>query len=299
MSTSPILSCIGAGRLGSTLCKLLAQHLSIGQVLNRSQASSDQAAEFIGAGTAINNSDQLQTADIWLLATPDDAIESNFKILQARSMLRSGDIVFHCSGALTAAILRQPSVLSASIHPMHSFADPQRSAKNFAGTPCAIEGHPSAVAKLVKLFNAIGARPFEISSTQKVLYHAAAVMSCNYLVTLLDTGENILRAAGIDSGGPADSPLRPLIEQTIQNYYSTSAKRALTGPIARGDHGTVVAHLSALEKSSTANPMWPDLYRSLGLASVLLARQLNPTGSAELDRIEKLLRADKDAQINP
>jgi len=293
MPTSPVLSCIGAGRLGSTLCKLLAQQVTIGQILNSTALSSQQAVEFIGTGDPVDNLKQLKAADIWLIATPDEAIATSFKSLQATAILRPGDLVFHCSGVLDSTILTGSLMSCASLHPLHSFAEPQRSVDSFHGTPCAMEGDSAALAKLSALFSAIGARPFEINRDQKVLYHAAAVMSCNYLVTLLDIGDNILQAAGLEQSESTDSPLRPLIEQTLQNYYASSAQRALTGPIARGDHDTVAAHLNALQTSSVGQPVWPDVYRSLGLASVALARRGKLAGSAPLERIEKLLQTDK------
>lgn len=299
MPISPVLSCIGAGRLGSTLCKLLAQQVTIGQILNSTAQSSLQAAEFIGTGDPVDSLDQLKAADIWLIATPDEAIATASKSLQATAILRPADLVFHCSGVLDSTILIGSSIACASLHPLHSFAQPQRSVDSFQGTPCAMEGDGAALTKLGALFSAIGARPFEINRDQKVLYHAAAVMSCNYLVTLLDIGDNILQAAGLEQPESTDSPLRPLIEKTLQNYYASSAQRALTGPIARGDHDTVAAHLNALQTSSVDQWVWPDVYRSLGLASVALARRGKLAGSAPLERIEKLLQTHKTLQKSP
>ena len=83
------LSCIGAGRLGQTLCHLLAQRsdISIGQIINSTQVSSQRAVDFIGCGSAATI-DDLKQADIWLIATPDNQIESTAKQLHTSAILK-------------------------------------------------------------------------------------------------------------------------------------------------------------------------------------------------------------------
>lgn len=283
----PILSCIGAGRVGKTLCYLLSKQLRIGQIINPSIASGRRAVDFIGSGeaTTIN---ALKKADIWLIATPDKDIESATKQLLAADVLQPDNIVFHCSGLLPSSILHNQleGLNVASVHPIHSFADPQLSIDSFSGTYCAIEGSEKAVDQLTKLFSSLGALPFAINRQHKDLYHAATVMACNYLVSLLHISDQMMHKAGVDKA-QTGRPLEPLIRQTMENYLSLGGKQALTGPIARGDIETIEKHLIALEKQPD-NEIWKRLYVTLGQATLPLAAA-QKTSVQHLDTIASLL----------
>jgi predicted short-subunit dehydrogenase-like oxidoreductase (DUF2520 family) len=282
------LSCIGAGLLGKTLCHLLSNQLSIQQVINRSMQSSQLAVDFIGAGRAAAVED-IQPADIWLIATPDDAIGEAGQTLLQSGALKPGTIVFHCSGALGAEALgfADPQVYRASLHPIHSFANPSQSLTSFAGTHCAVEGAPQAIEVLTPLFSAIGALPFTIESQRKVLYHASTVMACNYLVSLLETSQQLLSASGVDSSKA--NPLEPLIRQTLDNFFATNARSALTGPIARGDNNTVARHLAALD-AEPDHQLWQQIYRSLGRAAVAISAEQGQASTESLEAIAQSLK---------
>mgnify|MGYP006081295099 CR=1 FL=1 len=283
------LSCIGAGRLGKTLCRLFAQHLSIGQIVNPSQTSSNRAVDFIGAGTAHTGYANLKSANIWLIATPDNHIAKASAALKSCGVLRDRDTVFHCSGSLNADILALDISPTASVHPIHSFANPDKSLFQFTGTACAVEGQRDACVLLERLFTEIGALPFTIQSQHKSLYHAATVMTCNYLVSLMALGEQMLNSAGVDGQTIGCNPLAPLIRQTVDNYLSTDAVSALTGPIARGDNNTVEAHLQALRGEPD---LWQQVYCVLGNATVELAAQQGQASVDSLAVISNLLNSD-------
>ena len=85
------LSCVGAGRLGRTLCRLLSEHLTIGQIINSGQPSARQAIDFIGSGTAATM-ETATPADLWLIATPDSQIEAAYQALLASGALHDGAV---------------------------------------------------------------------------------------------------------------------------------------------------------------------------------------------------------------
>ena len=263
----PVLSCIGAGRLGKTLCYLLSKELRIGQIINPTIASGRRAVDFIGSGEAATIK-TLKKADIWLIATPDKDIEWAAKQLLAADVLQPDNIIFHCSGLLPSSILQNSAtgLNVASVHPIYSFADPELSVDDFSGTHCALEGSEQALNQLSELFASLGALPFTISSGDKALYHAATVMACNYLVSLLHISDEMMHKAGVD----ATRPLESLIRQTIENYLNLGAEQALTGPIARGDAKTIEQHLQALDNQSD-DEIWKRLYAVLGQATLPLA----------------------------
>ncbi|MDG1494933.1 MAG: DUF2520 domain-containing protein [Porticoccaceae bacterium] len=295
--TNLTVSCIGAGRLGTTLCRLLLDqqsdiNVSIGQVLNNSFESSLEAVEFIGAGTAVKDSQRLNPADIWMITTPDDAVQEVCEALSGSGVLAPGNIVLHCSGALSSKIIRLPSeqCYRASVHPIHSFADPETSLSSFAGSSCAVEGDPEAKVLLNKLFSSIGGNCFPVKSGTKALYHAATVMACNNLVALLTMSKQMLAEADIDQS-QQDQILNPLIRQTVDNYLNNADPAAvLTGPISRGDHNTVEAHLDAL----SAQRHWRDAYTALGETAVSIAQQQGYASDDELEKIVNLLTKTPD-----
>ena len=289
------LSCIGAGRLGQTLCHLLSQRsdISIGQIINSNQVSSQRAVDFIGCGSAATI-DDLKQADIWLIATPDNQIESVAKQLHTSAILKPDTVIFHCSGLLPSTVLNDENqnLNVASVHPIHSFADPKRSIETFSGCHCAIEGSANAVAQLDALFSSLGALTFTLESQQKSLYHTASVMACNYLVSLLEVSHQMLKEAGIEGAGidstENSSPLESLIRQTLDNYFLLGASQALTGPIARGDTDTVQTHLKALQQAPDSD-LWKQLYSALGKATVSISGKQGQASKEQLAAIAAAL----------
>lgn len=295
-NTALSLSCIGAGRAGKTLCKLLAEQpsrieISVQQIINRSRISAAAAVAFIGQGQPEEGFENLSPANIWLIATPDDTISAVSKRLSASGVLRSDDIVFHCSGSLNSGVLSTVgnSPCSASVHPIHSFANPHNSLRDFSGTACGIEGDSAATEILTELFSAIGGKCFSLNANQKALYHAATVMACNNLISLLSLSQQMLEAAEVDSA-TAGHLLQPLIENSLDNYFRDGGIGALTGPISRGDSNTVAAHLESLKD----HPQWQKIYSSLGEIAVSLSAQQGFASTEQLDAISWLLNPSAD-----
>jgi predicted short-subunit dehydrogenase-like oxidoreductase (DUF2520 family) len=266
------LSIVGAGRLGRTLGRLWQRIgvVTLQDVLNRSPASSSDAAAFIGGGHAIADFAHLQAADLWLIAVPDDQIAGCCDRLAQSGKLTADSIVFHCSGALTSAVLKSAQdtgAAIASIHPIRSFAEPATLAENFNGTWCGVEGDAHALAMLTPLFTAIGAQFVAIDPAHKTLYHAAAVFACNYLVTLQDIAQAAYAQAGIAPELGAKL-LEPLVRETVDNVFRVGPAAALTGPIARGDTATVERQQNAI---TAWNPAYGRLYSEMAIHTAALA----------------------------
>jgi predicted short-subunit dehydrogenase-like oxidoreductase (DUF2520 family) len=245
-----LINIIGCGRLGQALAFLLQEYAHINCVLNQSLNSSLAAVKFIGTGIGISKYSQLTNADIYLIATGDDKIETACQKLAATNILKPGNVVFHCSGSLSSDVLSSAHTAGAkiaSIHPNISFADPALSITEFAGTLCAAEGETDAVAILTKLFSTIGATVFTINKTAKTTYHLAGCIASNYLVTLSYIANKCYQQAGVPEK-IAKQIVNSLMGSTLNNLTKLSHKAALTGPIARGDIKTIANHISVLEK---------------------------------------------------
>jgi predicted short-subunit dehydrogenase-like oxidoreductase (DUF2520 family) len=188
----------------------------------------------------------MRAADCWMLAVADDQIAPVCAALAASHAL-AGALVFHCSGAKSAADLSTASAagaLTASVHPVRSFADPAFVAAHFGGTFCGVEG--DAVAHLAPALEAIGARVVPISGQAKTIYHAASVFASNYLVTIMDAALRAYQAAGVPEA-LARELAAPLASETLANVLRLGPEAALTGPIARGDAETVARQQAALD----------------------------------------------------
>lgn len=285
------LNVIGPGRLGRTLAALWAQAklYEVRDVLARDVEHARAATAFIGAGRAVARLEDMQAADLWLVATPDDGIARMARAMAAGGRVRSGDIVFHCSGALSAAELgavAAQGAMTASVHPLKSFADPVTARDTFAGTYCVAEGDPDAVAALCGGFEGIGGRVVGIDAATKPLYHAASALVCNDLAALIEAGLRCYERAGI-ARETASRMIEPLVRETVVNVFRTGTVAALTGPVARGDAATVARHIASLR---AAEPLSARIHTDLSLYALELARAQPGADVAALERLERLLR---------
>ena len=267
------LTIIGSGHLAKTMGRLWQRQglVTVCDVLSRSLANASAACDFIGGGRPLADYAALSPADTYLIATPDDQIAGCCERLAATGLLGPGVVVFHCSGALSAAVLAPAAAcgaLTASVHPVRSFASPEQVTLSFAGTWCGVEGDAAALALLGPRFTSLGAQLVEIAPAAKTVYHAAAVFACNYLVTLLDVAVQAYRHAGIPED-VAMKMMEPLVRKTVDQVFSAGTAQALSGPIARGDMITV-------EKQHAAVAAWDadkgDLYALLAKETHLLAQ---------------------------
>ena len=286
------LNILGAGRVGRTLARLwrLQRVFEIGGVCNRTLSSAREAVAFIGAGVAVADVSAMPPAAVWLVATPDAHIALSAAALAADARLRAGDVVFHCSGALASDELRaarDAGAEVASIHPLKSFADAAAAARSFAGTYCVAEGSDAARDALLPAFAAIGARVSLIDAAAKPLYHAASVIVCNYLTALMEAGLQCYEQAGLPRA-TASAMMEPLVRETVDNVFALGTAGALTGPIARGDHGVVARQMAALEGFDARIAA---VYRALGTIAVELARARGGATGEALAAVQRALQA--------
>jgi len=280
------LNIIGSGRVGRACGRLWAKAraFEIQDVLTRSRASAAAAVKFIGAGRAAGNLDEMRPADVWMIATRDDAIVPSCVTLAGSGKIVPGNIVFHVSGATPSSDLkpaRERGALIASVHPIKTFTDARLAAQTFPGTYCGAEGDRGALKVLKPAFAKIGARVLDINPELKPIYHAGGVFACNYLAALIEAALRAHERAGIPRSASLKA-LEPLVRETVDAIFEQGPAQALTGPIARGDAATVRRQLARIRE-------WDGemgkLYRGLGLLAVALAesgRRIDAWHAAEL-----------------
>ena len=291
MKQLPTIAIIGPGKVGTSLGILAARAgYSVVAVGGHRKESTATAARRIGKHVrACDTIDAAKSAEMVFLTLPDDIIEKICSELAQKNKFTKGAIVVHCSGALSSNILsaaRQYCQCSvASMHPLQTFPTIDAAIKMMSGAYCFYEGDEGAIPVVEHLAGDIGLRPVPISSTSKTLYHAAAVMACNYFVALMDSAIAFAEKAGIDHK-TACSALEPLVAMTLKNITEMGTINSLTGPIARGDVKTIRRHLQELP-SSPAN--LASVYRTMGLYTVEMAVRKGTITTEKADQIKNLL----------
>jgi predicted short-subunit dehydrogenase-like oxidoreductase (DUF2520 family) len=200
-----------------------------------------------------------------LIATPDAAIRETCELVAPQ--LDPACTVAHFSGATSIAALAAAPGPVASVHPLQTVW-PERGPDQLVGAFAAVTGDWDAGERLAA---ELGMTPFPLADDAKPRYHAASAFASNYLVTLTHVAAGLLEEAGLERE-LAFRALAPLQQRTVE-----VAGGPPTGAIARGDAGTVAAHLAAIGDERAA------LYRALGRATL----QLVPPESA--DRVRDLL----------
>lgn len=291
------LNIIGAGRAGRTLAALWRERsvFSIQDIVNRSASSAQAAAAFIGAGRVRESVQAMRSADLWLIATPDGEMLHAAQSLASSGLLRSADVVFQLSGATPSTELTKVlggTVGVGSAHPLKSFADANDARRTFKGTYCAMEGSAAALAALRPAFEQIGAQVTEIDPQFKTVYHAASVMVCNYLTALMEAGLQCYEKAGLPRA-TASAMMEPLVRETVDNVFRLGTVKALTGPIARGDHAVVQRQMAAMGDCGLSVA---SVYQSLGAIAVNLSRE---KGEASAEALAAIAHALSRSPVRP
>lgn len=240
---------ISAGRVGSVLGAALARtgHVVTGASAV-SQASRDRADELLPGVPIADPTEVAARADLVLLAVPDDELEGLVKGLVATGSLRAGQIVVHTSGAQGVKVLEPAAALGAltlALHPVMTFTgrseDLQRMSSACVGVT-APDGDEVAWSVGEALVVEMDADPVRVPESVRPLYHAALAHGANHLITLVRDAADLLTNAGVAN---AERLLGPLLSAALDNALR-HGDRALTGPVARGDTGTLRKHLDVL-----------------------------------------------------
>jgi predicted short-subunit dehydrogenase-like oxidoreductase (DUF2520 family) len=267
------LSIIGAGRVGQTLGRLGREAgYEVVDVVCRSRRSATKAARFIGAGLPqAAAGSRPRPANVIFIATPDDRIGEAIQLIADNRQRIGRAVVLHASGAASSdalAALRGLGFAVGSCHPLQTFESRQRAAAVIRQSYFCVEGDAKAARAARAFVRRIGAKSFEIPTAMKPLYHAAAVMASGGVVALLSVSLDVLQRCGL-SEAQARRVLLPLTKATVANVEAVGPRRALTGPVRRGDVGTVRRNLAALAASDAQGLA---LYRLLAAHSLSLVQ---------------------------
>jgi predicted short-subunit dehydrogenase-like oxidoreductase (DUF2520 family) len=284
---------IGAGKVATAFGRYLYGHgIAISGYFDRHAEKTTRASNATRSRSFPNAATLASQSDIVLITTRDDQIADACSDLCRQNDIDAHHLVGHMSGAHSSRILVDAHRLGAtvfSLHPLQAFADEDKALAELPKTFFSLEGEGDRLQSIRQILTQTGNRFFSISSEHKSLYHLSACILSNYLVTLIDCGLAALGKSGI-SPGEGFQAMRPLIEGTLSNIARMGPAKALTGPIARGDAGTIRRHLEALNAPGLEDI--DSLYRQMGLQTLKLASQTALSSTEKVATVRQLLESE-------
>ncbi len=281
---------IGTGRIGTVIGYLLKEKgFRIMGVYNRCLKTSYQALEKIGEGKPYQLEELLRVipqADFIVITTPDGAIRETVELV-GKGKPRDETYIMHLSGLLSSEVLDITDWRGGrfSLHPLQSVADFEEGVKLLPEAVFTIEGNESGKRFARELTEKLNLKYFMIEKEFKSLYHTAAVMASNYLVTLFNSSFDLLDKAGLDRSEVRKGVIN-LVRGTLQNIEKMGPVTALTGPVIRRDVETIKTHQKALLEFK---PSYLELYQVLGKYTAEMVGD---------EEIKKMFMGGQDGPVN-
>ena len=278
---------IGAGKVGAVLGAALraVEHAIIG-VSAVSEASLERAEMLLPGVPVLEIPEIVERAELVLIAVPDDSLPELVDGLAKLGAWQPGQLIAHTSGRFGIAVLepaRRMGAIPLALHPAMTFTGMSLDLARLADCSFGITA-PSAVLPVAQaLVVEMGAEPVVIEEAQRPLYHAALAHASNHLVTVTAQSTQLLADIGVDQ---PHRMLGPLMRASLENALA-AGEGALTGPVARGDVGTVRAHIDALDSQPSEDTR--AAYRGLAMATAQRAVARGLLTPAQGSAISELL----------
>lgn len=241
------VSIIGPGALGRSLMTDLSDNgYRIRSVFSRNPENTIRISGSPVDLLTLPEATRDNMGDLLFITAPDNQIADIAENLSGMDIRWSERTAVHCSGLLTSeelTPLERAGAHTASFHPLQTFTKNPVSGK-FRDIYISLEGTPAAIQLLQGVVSALHAKPVLLNQKQKSLLHVSAVYLSNYLVTLCDIADDLIRSA---IPGENLDLIRPLLLETAHNLAQNSPEEALTGPVSRGDTLTIRKHLLLLQ----------------------------------------------------
>ena len=262
---------MGAGAVAQALGRLLwLRGESVVALASRTLVRAERAAAFIGPSVQVTTCAEIpRLATRVLVAVSDDAITLVAETL-AQAGMRTGIALHTCGAKGPEALmpLQAAGVACGMLHPLQTVAGPEQGVDRLRRITFGIAGDRQALDWAEEIAGLLESRTLYIAAERLSWYHAGAVLASNALVAAIDAATRLMERAGIDRHA-ALLALEPLSRASLDNVFSGGPGAALTGPIVRGDVGTVAVHLDALRD---APPSVAALYRAVARHLLELAR---------------------------
>lgn len=283
------VSVIGPGRVGTALAMALPpDRYVVRAVAGRGPATLARFCAAVPTAAACTPEEAAAGADLVLLCVPDDALVPLVRRLAAADVVREGSAWLHTAGGHGLAALWPAKLAGARVaacHPAQTFPDPDAGAAALAGIAWAVTADDADRAWADGIVHALGGTAVHVADANRSLYHAALVLGANGTSSVVAQAREVLLGAGVADPGAL---LTPLVTAAARNAAARGAA-ALTGPVRRGDAGTVAANLEALRADvpEAAGPY-------VALARLALRQALRAGLPAELAEAVRTILVEED-----
>lgn len=282
---------IGPGRVGTLLATAAVRaRWRVVAVGSGSETSRDALLSRVaGARSCEDPGDAIRDADLVLLTVPDDALEPLVSDLAVADAFTEGQRVVHVAGSRGLGVLRRAALSGtrvAACHPAMTVPTGVTDPAVLDGVAWAVTATPANRGWARELVTDLGGDPYDVADEMRTLYHAALAVGSNAVGAAVVTARRLLLAASVER---PEAFLAPLVRASVANAVTHGAS-ALTGPIVRGDLGTVAHHLDAIEADL---PELAAAYRFLALATLEPVRL--GLAAETVAALRALLGADGDA----
>ncbi len=274
---------VGAGRVGAVLGNALRAvgHAVVG-ASGSSPESIDRIETMLPGVPVLAVQDVVERSEVVILSVPDDVLPELVSGLAALGAWRPGQIVVHTAGRYGVRVLGPATAAGAipiALHPAMTFTGTSLDLARLAGCPFAVTAPTPVLPIAQALVLEIGGEPMVLPEDARGIYHAAVCHGANHLVTLTAQAERVLGAVGVEEPGRL---LAPVLTAALDGALR-GGEVGLTGPVVRGDAGTVAEHLRALgalvavdERLVDVPPVYIALARATVQRSLVLGRLSEP-----------------------
>ncbi|QRV02422.1 DUF2520 domain-containing protein [Arcanobacterium phocisimile] len=268
---------ISAGKVGGALGAALraAGHHIIGAYAT-SEASIERLETMLPGVPALDVLTIVERSEVVLLAVPDDELPGLVSGLAKSGSWQAGQLLVHVAGRYGTNVLQPATAqgaLGIAIHPAMTFTGTSLDIARLRGCPFAVTAPPMLQPIGLALVGDMGGEGFILAEGDRPLYHAALAHGANHVVTVITQATRLLNTIGLDN-----DYIRPLITAAVEGAIS-SGDALQTGPVVRGDSGTVAEHVATLETIAAEEQALNDVvpvYRALAEATAkrALARRV-------------------------
>lgn len=252
---------VSAGRVGAVLGNALraAGHQITG-VAAISEASRERAETLLPGVPILDIPTIVERSELIVLAVPDDELAGLAAGIAQANLQPGAQIFAHTSGRYgieVLAPLAAQGAITLAMHPAMTFTGTSLDLGRLIGCPWAVSAAPMFMPIATALVVELEGRSVQIAEADRTTYHLALAHGSNHLVVLVAQVRELLRDIGV---AEPETLVGPLLHAALEEALRTG-ERALTGPVQRGDAGTVTAHLDALREA--AHPNTEKAYRVL------------------------------------
>lgn len=285
---------IGAGKVGSSFVyeffkkKYALKFLTERNLKKEKELTKDLERKKVNCSLKIE-SDFIKEADVIFIMTQDVYIPDVIEEISKLKLDLRKKIFLHISGSLSSEVFKKLKIAKtncASFHPIQTFSEVTKNSSLVENIYFGIEGGKAAAEYVKKIAKDFGSDFFMVNPKKKHLYHAASVVTSNYLIGLIYAASKIIKEIGADEK-KTYRIYEPIIKNTLENINRQGIVKSLTGPIDRNDTEIIEKHIKELKK---VDPVLTALYLNFGIIAAELAERKGSISKKDKIKLENLMK---------